>query len=262
VDGFHLYQGYGKGNLPHKNTLDFFFAVGVPSDKVKTILDVGAHNGGMTLGFHLCYPNSAVFAFEPNPASYEECISRLKAHPMSASALERKQIEVLNYGLFSVDRSAELFVTRYSDSSSLIPVSQRRRDIYGELVEVEHPVTVSLQTLDAFSTERRLESIDILKIDVEGSFKEVLVGGSQITLKMTNTVILEIDWVINPLTSRNWIDAVSLLHDNGLHLTAIATDIGNKWRGFSIGDMFDILSGKQPSPMSTWTADCVFRRLD
>lgn len=133
---------------------------------VTTIFDVGANVGETSLELHKRFPLARVLAFEPHPATYE----RLRGN------VEGKGIVPFNIALGRTSGSAELFVYRFSTLNSLIedaPYAVR----FGETATPE-PVTVS--TLDEFCAENEIATIELLKIDTEGTDLDVLRGGSRL----------------------------------------------------------------------------------
>jgi FkbM family methyltransferase len=259
VQGYSTY-GSRSSLLPHSDVLEFFFALARPSDDVKTVLDIGANAGVMTEGFHLCYPKARVLAFEPNKEVFARLRQNLEAREPFASAFRSGQIEIFNFGLYSRNGEMDLHVLSSSDSSSLVPLTEERRSIYPDLYRPVRMEKVALRTLDDFVSEHQLEHIDIIKIDVEGVYVDVLRGG-EATLRKTDQVIIEIDWSVKGNQVRDWIDAGAILFDAGLRLRAIVDVIHNKGRGFSIKNALDIrLRRKAPEPMKSYVMNCIFER--
>lgn len=261
IEGYNSYKGYSVDILPHADALDFFFALGAKSDQVKTIVDAGANVGMMTRGFHLCFPQARIFAFEPNREVFKELQSNLRNREPFASAFERGQIELVNCGLFSSAAEMDLHVLASADSSSLIPLTEERRAIHPSLYKPVRIDKVSLITLDSFVREREIEHIDLLKIDVEGVYVDVLKGGRE-ALSRTDRVLVEIDWSVKGPRSRDWIDAADILYDSGLYLRAIVDIDGNRRNGFSIRDALDLYCHCIiPPPMKSYVMNCIFERM-
>ncbi len=128
----------------------------------QTVIDAGAHIWHFTvLAAGAVGPRGRVFAFEPAPDN----AARLRRN----LALNRFEcpVEVIERALS--DRSAE--VSLYDDGDtfgaehSLLAQGDRQAAF-----------TATCVTFDAFARQRRLEQVDLIKIDVEGAELKVLEG--------------------------------------------------------------------------------------
>lgn len=126
------------------------------------VFDVGANIGVYTLMFaRLTGPTGKVYAFEPSPRAFE----RLQ-HTVSKNNLQ--QVIVERFALGREEAHLPLNVTGDLGFSSFgVPVE-------GAAISEQHSVSVT--TLDAYCSERGIEAIDLLKMDVEGYELHVLGG--------------------------------------------------------------------------------------
>ena len=243
---------------PQAEIFDLFFAIGKPSSDVRTVIDVGAHVGVFTKQLFYYYPSATIYSFEPQSRVFTDLVESLSQPPFT-EALARGQIQLFTQGLSSEIAEADLFLLAHPDSSSLVPMSAERYKLAPDLYETVGTERVSLTTLDHFITSHSIGPIDILKIDVEGAYYDVLKGGQK-TLKTTDAVFIEMDFVSKGRSSRDWIDAVSLLHDSGLYLTSLRAG-GNGGEVFSIRAAYDFLvHGTPPSAAVTHVVECIFKR--
>lgn len=250
LPGYHI--------APEAEIFDMFFAIGKKSDEVKTIFDVGANVGLVTKQFHLYYPLATIFCFEPQSRVFAKLEAELAGEPF-ARAVASGRIRLIKQGLYSTVREADLYLLAHPDSSSLIPVKAERYAIAPKLYGTVGTERISLNTLDSFVSEHNIKQIDILKIDVEGVYYDVLAGGSE-ALKNTAVVCIEIDFVCNGREARDWIDSVALLYDSGLYLTTLRP--GDAGDVLSMRAAWNFLSkGILPSPGRTNVVDCIFQRL-
>lgn len=125
-----------------------------------TILDVGANDGASALKFHEAFPEATIHSFEPGAAAFSA---------LTAACAKFPNIRTHKLALGSSSGEATLYLTAHSTMSSLI----RPDSTTGE----EH---VIVTTLDAFTTEHGMTSVDLLKIDAEGYDLEVLRGASRL----------------------------------------------------------------------------------
>jgi FkbM family methyltransferase len=131
-----------------------------------TVLDVGANIGIVSLWLSkLVGPTGRVHAFEPNPELCE----------MLAQAIRRNEASnICPYAIALGARTDQLDLRIRSGntgSGSLVP----KDGLGGSKV-----FSVPVRTLDAVVAEERIESIRLIKIDVEGFEAEVFRGGLRV----------------------------------------------------------------------------------
>lgn len=134
-----------------------------------TIFDVGAHVGLAAGRYRELFPNAMIHCFEPYPESFallEESVGALEP------------IELHRFALAAAAGEAAFSANRNSATNSLL-ASDSRAEVYwhGDTPMTTGRIAVETRTLDGFARERSIERIDILKMDVQGSEYEVLLGG-------------------------------------------------------------------------------------
>jgi len=107
-----------------------------------------------------------VHAFEPSQHTYEILYSNFK---------DRPNLFLNNFGLGRERGQFELFYDEIG--SGLASLSKRRLDHFGIAFKFSEKVTI--QALDDYCKKQGVETIDLLKLDVEGHELDVLTGGSQ-----------------------------------------------------------------------------------
>jgi FkbM family methyltransferase len=125
----------------------------------KTIFDVGANVGQSAKTYRRLYPLAQIWSFEPFPATYEtlrHSVADDKFHPVALALSDRISTTELNIGAVSITNS---LLRRQSDT--------------GKTIEVQ------TDTIDHFCGERGIDSIDILKVDVEGAEDQVFTGANE-----------------------------------------------------------------------------------
>jgi FkbM family methyltransferase len=105
-----------------------------------------------------------VHAFEPSPTAFQK---------LQASFRDRPDISLNNCGLGREPGQFDLFSN--APGSSLASLSRRRLDHFG--IDFQASEKVTLIALDDYCRDRRVPSIDLLKLDVEGHELDVLQGG-------------------------------------------------------------------------------------
>jgi FkbM family methyltransferase len=138
LDEVLLYEEYGE----------------VPVTSPDVIVDLGAHTGVSLLYLRAAYPTARLIGVEPDPLNFK----RLRRN---VSQLDR--VEVHQLALAERDADVPFFSAEQGWVSS--------RDGDGRLI------WVTGRTLDSLLDELTLESVDLLKIDIEGG--EMALAGSR-----------------------------------------------------------------------------------
>ena len=151
-----------------------------------TVFDVGANIGMAALFFHLECPGLIFHTFEPAPVPYAALTANLVAHGLTAyparcALADHSGAGRLTYypdstvmSGFYADAAAEAALTRAYLTRSGFDEEDVREMLSGrhENVMIDCPV----QTLSDVIESRGVESIDLLKLDVEKSELDVLRG--------------------------------------------------------------------------------------
>ncbi len=130
------------------------------------IIDAGANVGTTTAWFRIRYPEARVIAIEPDPYAFERLQRNVGLDPM---------VKTLHAALSSSDGTAEFvpggwtWIGRLADAPVRIGEAPSRHR--GETIDVK---SLSLPTLCRHVAQNA--SVDILKLDVEGSEWRILTG--------------------------------------------------------------------------------------
>lgn len=143
-----------------------------------TVIDIGAHIGFYALRQGLHMQGGKIYAFEPNPDTFR----RLKRN-IVANDLENV-IVAENAAVAAEEGTVTLRISAGSSEGNTI-MREGTVHEYGEKVEV------SARTLDAIVRDYALKNIAILKIDAEGAEVEILRGGMQHALTLTEKIEIE-----------------------------------------------------------------------
>jgi FkbM family methyltransferase len=155
---------------------------------VETILDVGANVGDVVAHLLANFPRGVVHAFEPNPADVATLRDRYEFDP---------RVVIAEVGVSSAVGTATLH--RFAESglnalSGLSPASTPFLEGYGTtaLDVLEVPVT----TLDAYCAGAGIESVDFLKLDVQGWEIPCLEGAADLlAARRIGAVYCEVNFV-------------------------------------------------------------------
>ena len=128
--------------------------------------------------------NLKYFCFEP----FSESCDYLKKRFINDS-----NINIVETALGSKDETKPLYVSNFSNLNSL----HRPNEHAWGFADKKY-VDVKTITLDQFCYENDIKHIDILKLDVQGSELDVLMG-SKIILEKGNISLIYVEWQVVPL---------------------------------------------------------------
>lgn len=156
---------------------------------VHTIIDLGANIGLSTLYFKTKYPQASVIAIEPEQGNFDMLKKNVNGLP---------GVYCLRNAVWNRHKQLQLNATRYGE--------------YGFSVQEETdagPNRIESVTMDEIREMFAISKIDLLKIDIEGSEKELFSDNYLRWLPEVNCIIIELhDWV-RPGCSSTFFRAVS-----------------------------------------------------
>ena len=145
-----------------------------------TVIDVGANIGQFTVAASKLFENPKVFAFEPLPV----CVEKLRV-----LATKIPDIEIYKLAIGDRNGTVDFHVSTFDQASSLLKLNHGVENLFSGLKERKR-IRVNVVTLDDFFEARTLKKPVLLKIDVQGGEKSVILGGTK-TLRQIDYVLLE-----------------------------------------------------------------------
>ncbi|MCK6617534.1 MAG: FkbM family methyltransferase [Cyclobacteriaceae bacterium] len=160
------------------------------SIKPKTIIDAGANIGFTSLYFSRLYPDAIIYSLEPEQGNFE----LLKKNVEGYSNIMAVQAALWN-------------------QNGTIEIADRGHGLRGFMVEEASGKNQTMQaiTLPSLILQHHITSIDILKIDIEGSEKEVFSGDTS-WLRITKCLVIELHDRMKPGCSEAVFAALSPYH--------------------------------------------------
>ena len=152
--------------------------------EIGVIVDVGAYLGETVQFYRNYFSNSKIYCFEPTQSSSQKLSFRFK---------HDKNISIIDKALSSKVTKSRLYKSDYPNLNSLRKPNKRAWGFNSKKSN-----TADTTTLDIFCGENNIDSIDILKIDVQGSELDVLKGSKRM-LEKGNISLIYIEWQIVPL---------------------------------------------------------------
>lgn len=149
----------------------------------KVVFDVGANAGIYSLAAAAASKDSQIHAFEPTP----EIAAHLRATVDMNGIEGRLQVQEAAVG----DCPGSIFLNRFSgeneDNEGMNFVSSECR--------APSSVEVPMVSLDAFCSERGLQKIDLLKVDVQGNEPAVFEGARGLIERgAIQSIFFELNW--------------------------------------------------------------------
>jgi FkbM family methyltransferase len=170
LHGLGYLQALSKNEFKNSETLIYIRAFH-PSDEI-SIFDVGANQGITISKFLSIFPNATIHAFEP----YEPYSLKLIENFNSNAKVNINALGVSNQigeQIFNINKSI--------DTSSLLN-SKKTGLNSDEQVKTLNQVKIQLTTIDEYLKYKRVNQINILKLDIQGSELNAL-KGAELALK-------------------------------------------------------------------------------
>jgi FkbM family methyltransferase len=216
---FCLSKGFWQDEMINGSYDQYFFDYLKNLDlKDKTILDIGAHIGYLSMGFsRLVGTTGQVYAFEPNPFNIERLNNHLELNK------EINNIKIINYALSNKDGEEEFMfspkIEKGASSGSFLNSAHTfwDKDIYEKKAGFKRMI-VRTKTLDQLYDAGELtKKPDLLKIDIEGAEFLMLEGAKNTIEKYKPTILIEIHSIYNMLVigkmMRDWNYKIELLKE-------------------------------------------------
>lgn len=198
---------------------------GITLTNARVVLDVGSNIGLFALRVNDVAPEARVFCFEPTPVTCA-CLrrnARAEVHELALSNREGK-LELTYYprspgnatshpelkhteARAFADAATLPWVWRFNKAAAVIltlfyPLRRAiLRTAFAKVYDRPRNFTAQTTSLDTIIREREIDSIDLLKIDVEGAERQVLAGISDENLTKVRQLVVE----ITPAFRRNYI---------------------------------------------------------
>ena len=152
------------------------------------ILDIGANVGQTIIKYQKLFPKAKILSFEPSPEIFENLKKRFK---------NIENLYIYNLAFGSEETNKTFYINERSHNSGFYKLQDgfKIKNFPDEKMSYKGSLNVKLTTLDNFVEEKKLNKIDILKIDTEG-FEEEVLKGSLKTLKSNKIKYIELEIIL------------------------------------------------------------------
>jgi FkbM family methyltransferase len=150
-----------------------------------TFFDVGSYHGIFSiLAAKKVGPRGRVVAFEASPREQRRLAYHLRMNELSTVQCEARAI--------SSGRGTTTFFTVVDGHTTM-------NSMHVPPIGSTREITVETRSLDDYLEEHRIDSIDLMKVDIEGGELEAFSGAQRLLKKVRPVMICEVlDWVTRP----------------------------------------------------------------
>jgi FkbM family methyltransferase len=181
----------------------------LPAHKVKTIFDLGANRGDISLRYRSEFPEARIFAFEPFPGSFNQLKSRFAG---DARVICNQTAIAENNG------TLPFYVNKSVDTNSLLKPIKIGLSSDSQVVN-ESVIEVPCIRMDDFCAGENIKQIDILKMDIQGGEFSALRGSDNLLReKRIKLIYLEVYYREQYQDQPLFHDISKLLHGYGYFL--------------------------------------------
>jgi FkbM family methyltransferase len=178
---------------------------------VKVVFDGGALDGGTALHYASLFPQATVYSFEPFPESFVK---------VERAVAQTPRIKPLNLALAERVGPRTFYANSDGATNSLLPnAANIDKYLPADWVEPKGSVTVQCVTADAFAAERKIDKIDLLKLDVQGGELLVLAGAEDLLRRHAiDLIYTEVNYAETYAGAARYYDLFSHLEARGYRL--------------------------------------------
>ena len=143
----------------------------LPRREYRFVIDGGANRGSFTDAFLQLHRPERIVLVEAIPDLAENLRARYRSDP---------RITVVQAALAERNGEAQFEINRSEASSSLLPIDVRNSKWFARDMRVARTIQVPTLTLPELMVRAGLETVDLLKLDLQGAERLVLTGGAEV----------------------------------------------------------------------------------
>lgn len=191
--------------------------------RFRTVLDIGADVGNFSAKARRALPQAQIYGFEPLPDSFHQLQERFRGD----SSFTAFQTAI-------GDKTGEInfFQDDFAVASSALPHSGTSKKTFSQVGRTLK-IQVPIHTLDGWAQDNPLVGPVLMKLDVQGYEKPVILGGSQV-MKNLDAIIVEVCFLELYQGQALFCDIHTLLTDLGFSLLGIHEEAPHRVTGLSM----------------------------
>jgi FkbM family methyltransferase len=184
----------------------------LPQISYRTVIDAGAHRGSFSDAFLQVHTPERLILVEPIPGLARQLAQRYRDGPA---------IEVAAVALAGSEGTATFDVNQVTAASSLLSIDPRNSGWFGRDLSVASQIQVETMSLPALMHRYELQSVDLLKLDLQGAERIVLEGAESVLARI-NVIYTEV--FFEPLYAGCWLffEVAAFLAARGFKLCALS----------------------------------------
>ena len=176
---------------------------------VRRIIDAGASNGHISRRLSKKFPAADIYAFEPNSLYQSNLEEYAKAdsrfHPQFTALSDHEGDE-------------KLYITESAGNTSLLSPGEGLKEISPEGSKIKNVVDVPVTSLDIWAEQNNIDSVELMKFDIQGGELKALRGAASLLENSTVAVYTEV-WFNETYEQGAMFGEIdTLLHDLGFVL--------------------------------------------
>jgi FkbM family methyltransferase len=165
----------------------------LPRLNYRCVIDAGANRGAFTDAFLRLHTPERIVLVEAIPDLALQLGAKYERDP---------RISVVAAALSDRNGDARFEINRSEASSSLLPIDPRNSEWFGRDLSVANVIAVPTLALSELMAREKLESVDLLKLDLQGAERLVLTGAVEV-LDRVRVIYTEI--FFEPLYESAWL---------------------------------------------------------
>lgn len=161
----------------------------ITSDNVKTIVDLGSNIGFSVMHFKSKFPDAHVIAVEPEKTNYDMLVKNVKGY---------SNVDCLQNAIWYAKKNLGIFDSGMGEYG--FRVVDGNQKLVGSVDGI---------TMDDIISRYNIETIDILKIDIEGAEKELFTYNYESWLPKVRCIVIELHDIYRPGCATAFFKAIS-----------------------------------------------------
>lgn len=153
-----------------------------PLMRYRTILDIGAHKGEFTIRAQPYFQTEKIWLVEADPNLAKE---------LSANFTDTSKYKIICGAISDQSGKIRLRINSHADSSSILPINPISEKIFEKEMKEIGEIETTAFTLDDLFENEKIKSIDLMKVDIQGAEKLMILGGKN-ALKKVKTIYIEV----------------------------------------------------------------------